>query len=73
MSSRLRSAVDGALITTNVVFPTCVAVQASADVSADVTFQDGSVVTGYPITKGQNNIQIKKAVFTGATLVALYN
>lgn len=73
MSSRLRSATDAALITSDVTFPTCVAVQASADVSADVTFQDGSTVTGYPITKGQNNIQIKKAVFAGATLVALYN
>lgn len=73
MSSRLRSAVDGALITSDVPFNTCVAVQSSADVSADVTFQDGTVISGYPITKGQNNIQIKKAVFTGATFVALYN
>jgi serine acetyltransferase len=73
MSSRLRSAVDGHLIVSGEAFHTCVAVQASADVSADVTFQDGTTITGYPLTKGQNNIQIKNAVFTGATLVALYN
>jgi hypothetical protein len=72
MSNRTRSAIGAAAITTNVEFPTCVAVQASDDVTATVTFQNGSTIS-YPLTKGQNNIQIKKAVFTGATLVALYN
>jgi hypothetical protein len=73
MSSRVRSAINARLISSGVPFPSCVAVQASADVSADIVFQDGSIVIGYPLTKGQNNIQIKQATFTGATLVALYN
>lgn len=73
MSNRTRSAIGAAAVTTDVEFPTCVAIQASDDVTATVTFQNGSTVTDYPLTKGQNNIQIKKAVFTGATLVALYN
>jgi hypothetical protein len=73
MSNRTRSAIGAGAITTNVEFPSCVAVQASDDVTATVTFQNGATVTGYPLTKGQNNIQIKKAVFTGVTLVALYN
>jgi hypothetical protein len=73
MSNRTRSAIGAAAITTDVEFPTCVAVQASDDVTATVTFQNGTTVSGYPITKGQNNIQVKKIVFTGVTLVALYN
>jgi len=73
MSNRTRSAIGAAAITTNVEFPTCVAVQASDDVTATVTFQNGTEVSGYPLTKGQNNIQVKKIVFTGVTLVALYN
>jgi hypothetical protein len=73
MSNRTRSAIAARLITSDVEFPGCVAIQASDDVTATLTFYDGSTVSGYPLTKGQNNIQIKKAVFTGATLVALYN
>lgn len=72
-SNSLRSAVGGKLIVTNTPFDVCVAVQASADTSADVTFADGSVVAGFPLVKGQNNIQITKAVFAAGTLVALYN
>lgn len=73
MSNRTRSAIAARLITSDVEFLGCVAIQASDDVTATLTFYDGSTVSGYPLTKGQNNIQIKKAVFTGATLVALYN
>lgn len=73
MSNRTRSAIGAVAITSNVEFPGCVAVQASDDVTATLTFYNGSTISGYPLTKGQNNVQIKKAVFTGATLVALYN
>jgi hypothetical protein len=68
-----RPAIRGVAITTATAFDVCAALLASADVTVDVVWADGSTTTSLPLQKGYNPIQVQKVTFASGTIVALYN
>lgn len=72
-SQSSRPVVKGAAVTTNTDFALCAALLCSADVTATVTFADGTAVSNVPLQKGYNPIQATKVVFASGTIIALYN
>lgn len=72
-SQSSRPAPKGVEITTNTAFDLCAALLCSADVTATVTFADGTAVANVPLQKGYNPLQATKVVFSSGTIIALYN
>lgn len=72
-SQSSRPAPKGVAVTTNTAFDMCAALLCSADVTATVTFADGTAVANVPLQKGYNPIQATKVVFASGTIIALYN
>lgn len=68
-----RPVVKALAVTTNTDFARCDALLCSADVTATVTFADGTAVANIPLQKGYNPIQATKVVFASGTIHALYN
>jgi hypothetical protein len=66
------SATRAAAVATTVEFPQCVGLLCDADITATVTFANGTAVS-IPLQKGYNPIQATKAVFASGTIIALYN